>query len=132
MSQRIRRLLTLTVDLYNPNQELTRANKRFQGSAASSTPTVSGAPARIFAKSDVSIPSPVGRSNVDQMDTTDVIELKNETPCGDGWYAHVTAPSDYPEVSTWLKIEGGPQQFMPRKGLRHFLVSRTTQPAWIA
>ncbi len=131
MSQRLARSLDLRVDLYNPKNEQTKISKRFQGSAPSSTPTVSAAPARILSSFDASKPNAPGRSNVDQMDTTDVLRIASTTPCGDGWYGIVVGPATYPELGTWFRVQGGPRS-RNRGATKNYLIVRETQPAWIA
>lgn len=131
MSQRLARSLNLTVDLYNPKFDKAAISKRFQGAHPSSTPTVVGAKARIISKYDVSKPNAPGRSNVDQMDTTDEIRLEGDTPCGDNWFGVVTGPADYPEVGTWFRVMGGPKTSL-RSGAKNFLIVRATKPAWIS
>jgi len=129
MSQRLARSLNITVDLYNPDNAKTPVSKRFQGANPSSTPTVVGAKARIIAKYDVSKPNAPGRSNVDQMDTTDELRLEGDTPCGDNWFGVVTGPADYPELGTWFRVMGGPKTGS-RSRAKNFLIVRVTKPAW--
>jgi len=129
MSQRLRRSLAITVDLYEPSEELPRVSKRFQGLATPQAPAVAGAAARISSRYESTKPGGVRRSNIDQMDTTDLLRLAASTPCGDGWWANVTGPQGYPETGTWLRVQGGPRASV-RAGVKSFLVVRAVAPPW--
>lgn len=129
MSQRLSRSLVLTVDLYAPSEELARIGKRFQGLAPLPSPTITGARARIVAAYEASrYNAALGRTNVDQMDTTDRLRLDADTPCGDGWEVVVTGPADYPELGTRFRVQGGPRPGARNRTKTYLIVRATTVP----
>lgn len=95
--------------------------ERFSGTA---TATVK---CRVWPKSDVDVPMPMGRSPRDIMDTTDILVLLNGQECGPEWYFRLTT-SGHPESGQWYRVLGNAQALTFRAGTKRYLLKRSIAP----
>lgn len=95
--------------------------ERYPGTA---TATVA---CRLWPKTDIDVPEPMGRSPRDIMDTTDILVLKNSETCYAGWYFKLTT-SGHPDTGQFYKILGNAQNLTWRAGTRRFLMKKETSP----
>jgi hypothetical protein len=86
------------------------------------TLSASGVRGRIGQKSEASAPTPVGRSNYDVLDTTDVLRLHIDEPMQDAWYVKETGSG------AWYIVQGGPQDRHFRAQTATYLIKRATPP----
>jgi len=120
---------TMTANLYRPKIQtigVYRENRGFELVA-------SGIPMRIMGKSEASaLIAALGRANVDQMDTTDVIRTpvlmdgSSTVPVGDQWIFEVTAGAN--SETGWWKLQGEQKNLVFRARQWHFLAAKVTAP----
>jgi hypothetical protein len=112
-------------DVYAPSRRAALANKRESGLVYSRVGQ--NIPCRVMSKVEASKDSPVGRMNVDQMDTTDVIRFHEDEVVGDGYYLKRVG-SGHPEIGEWLLIQGGPKNMSFKAKTKTFLCVKATRP----
>ena len=128
MTDRQRALYTDVVDLYQPVSLAVDADRGVEGPEFPSVPTAAGVMARLMPSSEASIPLPIGRSNYDIVQTTDVLRVAIETEIDDGWAVQLKTPG-HPEEGTWFMTQGGVRSFNWRAGSKTIYIKRSTRPA---
>lgn len=78
-------------------------------------------------KKEASVPLPIGRSNYDITDTTDLINFHTSQEVGDGWYVLLKTPG-HAEAGTWFEIQGEAQHLNFRAKSQVLLLKKATAP----
>ena len=129
LSFRQKRCFTDTVDIYKMEGKVGVAGSLATETipSAPASPTYSGVKCRIETKKEASVPLPIGRSNYDIRDTTDLIHLHMKQDIGDGDYVRLRTPG-HPENGTWYAVQGEPQHKAWRAGSIELLLKKATAP----
>ena len=128
MTDRQRAFYTDVVDLYRPLPMSVDADRVVRGPEFPSTPTTEGANGRLMPSSEASVSLPIGRSNYDIVQTTDVLRLPMDVEIDDGWAVQLKTPG-HPEEGTWFMTQGGIRSFNWRAGTKTIFIKRSTRPA---
>jgi len=127
MNDRQRAFYSDVVDLYEPLVLMVDADRGVEGPEFPGTPTNAGQAARIMPSSEASIPMPIGRSNYDIVQTTDVLRVPIDVAIDDGWAVQLKTPG-HPEEGTWFMTQGGVRSFNWRAGSKTIFIKRSTRP----
>lgn len=129
LSFRQKRCFTDIVDIYCMTGKVSHAGDIATEAipSAPASPTYSGVKCRIETKKEASVPLPIGRSNYDITDTTDLIHLHMKQEIGDGDYVRLRTPG-HPENGTWFEIQGEAQIKAWRSGSQELLLKKATAP----
>ena len=132
LSFRQKRCFTDVVDIYQMQGKVSLAADLATETipAAAVSPSFSGVRCRIETKKEASVPLPIGRSNYDITDTTDLIHLHMKQEIGDGDYVRLRTPG-HPENGTWFTIQGEAQIKAWRSGSQELLLKKATAPPFI-
>lgn len=132
LSFRQKRCFTDVVDIYRMEGKVSLASDLTTETipAAQRSPSFSGVKCRIETKKEASVPLPIGRSNYDITDTTDLIHLHMKQEIGDGDYVRLRTPG-HPENGTWFTIQGEAQIKAWRSGSQELLLKKATAPPFI-
>lgn len=124
LSYRQDRAFSDTFDIYRPVKR-DSAGKKFQGMAY--VLSAAGVRGRVTPKPEAAMPTQFGRTNQDQIDTTDVLRLHMDEECDDGYRVQVKTPG-HPEYGTWYSVNGGPQVRSWRARENSFYMARSLRP----
>lgn len=77
---------------------------------------------RVGQRTESAVPTRIGRSNYDVLDTTDVLRIHIDEPCADAWYVKEKASG------AWYIVQGGPQERHYRARTATYALKRGTPP----
>lgn len=120
---------TMTATLYRPKIQTVGVFRENNGYEAVAV----GIPIRITSKPEASgLISVLGRANMDQMDTTDVLRCpvlmdgSDTVPIGDNWIFNVTAGAN--SETGWWKLQGEQKNLAFRAYQWNFMAAKVTEP----
>lgn len=130
LSARQVKAFTQTFDIYRPTQTTTAGSKN----RGPMRLVASAVPGRLGTKSESTDLTPIGRGNVEQMDTTDQLRMpelldgSDYLSVGSGWMAQLKTGGGG-ENGAWYVVSGEGINRSWRAATRIYLVSRSTKPA---
>ncbi|XAI95788.1 hypothetical protein [Microcystis phage Mae-JY24] len=84
-------------------------------------------PAQIWPSSDVSRATPIGRMNVDALDTTDRLVVRWPDALAPDDYVQLTT-AGHPETGTWYAVKGGAQNWNMGPSRAVYMIGKTVRP----
>lgn len=115
---------TDTVDLYRPTANAS-ASKLHQG--VTYTLAYSSVRCRIQSKPENLATGPLGRTNKDQVDTTDMLRVHSGQEVGSTFFVHLRTVG-HPEEDSWFAVLGDSQNHVWRGSTSKFFITKSTAP----
>jgi hypothetical protein len=129
LSARQVRAFSDRVDLYRPVNQVSTAADILAGTdkPQEAQKAYSLVRCRIQMAKEGSIPLPIGRSNYDVLDTTDLLRVHMSQEVGDGWFVKLRTKG-HPEEDGWFVVQGDAQAHAFRAAEKKLYIKRATKP----
>jgi hypothetical protein len=122
LSPRQTRAFSQTFNLYRPDASTKRTGTSSTIGKVGAKLMASGIKGRIMSTPDNGAPSPTGRINTDNLETTDRLRLHSSEVCADSWYVYETGSA------TWYAVMGDSKLLHFKASEQVFLIKRISAP----